>query len=90
MSTTGQALIKDRPATLDEHEFDIPCEWEDSPCYESAAVMCKGCSDDHGRALCLYHLAALRRWFYSHSDRACVTCHRPFMHFSTHYGLVNL
>lgn len=77
------------PLGLEEFEFDIPCEWEDSPCNGDAAVMCKGCDDDEPRALCMDHYTALRLWFDEQKPAICI-CGRPFIHFSTHYDTLSL
>lgn len=75
------------PDSLGALEYDVPCEWEDCPCGEPAAMMCQGCGDDHPRAICLDHYSVLRRWFEDQKPAVCI-CGRPFMHFDTHYSIL--
>jgi hypothetical protein len=77
-------------STLGRLEFDLPCGWEDHPCDRDAAVMCKGCADEDGRALCIDHYFELQGWFDEQMPATCEVCYRPFMHFDTHYSTINL
>lgn len=76
------------PIDLADYEFEISCEFPG--CNESAIAMCRGCSDARHAAVCPYHLSAVKKRFEQNLGKACETCHRPFMHFDTHYELADL
>lgn len=73
---------------LSAYEFQIQCE--EPGCNESADLMSKGCSDACAHALCHFHMAAVKKRFDMNSGKQCKTCHRPFMHFDTHYHVLGL
>lgn len=62
----------------------IACEWPN--CDKTASVMVRGCNDDRHYAICAPHLRERQEWFASiASMQICADCHRPLMHFSTHF-----
>jgi hypothetical protein len=69
-------------------EFDLACEAEN--CDKSAVVMCKACGDLRYFAICRGHLNYARRWFESHRAVVCSICHRPWLHFETHYDVQDI
>ncbi len=81
---TTSSLVS--PADLAEYEFDIPCEFPG--CKTGAVVMSKGCADSHHRAVCQRHYEGVRKYFFEHLNVRCLHCHRPWVHFETHYDIV--
>lgn len=76
------------PADLSQYEFDIPCEFPG--CKNEAAVSCKGCADARHRLICEPHHQWVRKFFYDQDAVVCKTCHRPWVHFDTHYEVAPL
>ncbi len=74
------------PADLSSYEFDIPCEFPG--CGDDASVMSKGCADSGYRAICERHYQGVRKYFYDQDKVVCKDCHRPWVHFETHYDIV--
>lgn len=74
------------PADLSEFEFDIPCEI----CDEPALVGQKGCADPEPVTLCRDCYMENRRWFYDQDAAWCSFCYRPFLHYETHFDIINL
>ncbi len=74
------------PEDLSQYEFHLPCEFPG--CDEEAAVMSKGCADPRHSAICPRHYEGVRRHFHDNLKKLCKDCHRPWVHFETHYDIV--
>lgn len=73
---------------LSAFKFEIPCH---SPgCTESADFLAIGCSDKNPHNLCHFHMAAVKRRFDDNHGKVCETCHRPWLHFETHYSVMSI
>lgn len=73
---------------LSAFEFEIQCEGE--KCENPAVVMCKACGDKRHYAICGRHLQQARDWFENKGAVVCSICHRPWLHFETHYSVQDI
>lgn len=82
--------ILDLPADLADYDFDveIPCGWP--RCQRTGVKMIKACGDEHYMAICPGHLISVECEFESCKPAVCSICSRPFMHFETHYSVLEI